>query len=57
MPQLPSQSVTEEKYKDENGHIVVKKVKLILLQLCCIFYMEGLGLDFNCSSNFCVLGL
>ncbi|XP_074542676.1 uncharacterized protein ank2a isoform X4 [Halichoeres trimaculatus] len=26
MPDLPSQSVTEEKYKDENGHIVVKKV-------------------------------
>lgn len=57
MPELPSQSVTEEKYKDENGHIVVKTVKLILLQLCCIFYMEGLGLDFSCSSNFCVLDL
>lgn len=27
MPDLPTQSVTEEKYKDENGHIVVKKVK------------------------------
>lgn len=27
MPELPTQSVTEEKYKDENGHIVVKKVK------------------------------
>lgn len=30
MPELPTQSVTEEKYKDENGHIVVKKVKLSL---------------------------
>lgn len=27
MPDLPTQSVTEEKYKDENGHIVIKKVK------------------------------
>lgn len=28
MSDLPNQSVTEERYKDENGHIVVKKVKL-----------------------------
>lgn len=27
MPDLPTQSVTEEKYKDENGHVVIKKVK------------------------------
>uniref|UniRef100_A0AAQ6AJW0 Ankyrin 2a, neuronal n=1 Tax=Amphiprion ocellaris TaxID=80972 RepID=A0AAQ6AJW0_AMPOC len=25
MPDLPTQSVTEEKYRDENGHMVVKK--------------------------------
>lgn len=35
MPDLPTQSVMEEKYKDENGHIVVKKVKLILYKLAC----------------------
>lgn len=26
--ELPTQSVTEEQYRDENGHIVVKKVEL-----------------------------
>lgn len=31
MADLPSKSVTEEKYEDENGHIVVKKVKVIVL--------------------------
>uniref|UniRef100_A0A8C5I4X5 Ankyrin-2-like n=1 Tax=Gouania willdenowi TaxID=441366 RepID=A0A8C5I4X5_GOUWI len=37
---LPAESVTEEKYKDENGHVVVKKVTYmfpacnILLQCC-----------------------
>lgn len=31
MAELPSKSVTEEKYKDENGHIVVKKVKVTIL--------------------------
>lgn len=56
MPEPPSQSVTEEKYKDENGHIVVKKVKLILLQLCCIFYMEGLGLISVFWASNCVVG-
>lgn len=28
LPDLPTQSVTEEQYKDESGHIVVKKVTL-----------------------------
>lgn len=34
MPDLPAQSVTEETYKDENGHMVVKKVKIqnVLIQ-------------------------
>lgn len=32
MAELPSKSVTEERYKDENGHIVVKKVKVKILQ-------------------------
>lgn len=31
MAELPSKSVTEEKYEDENGHIVVKKVKVLEL--------------------------
>ncbi|CAJ1052175.1 ankyrin-2 isoform X3 [Xyrichtys novacula] len=34
MPNLPSQSVTEEKYKDENGHIVVKKVTRKIIRKC-----------------------
>ncbi|XP_018551123.1 uncharacterized protein LOC108896460 isoform X3 [Lates calcarifer] len=34
MPDLPSQSVTEEKYKDENGHIVVKRVTRKIIRKC-----------------------
>ncbi|XP_053182481.1 ankyrin-2-like [Scomber japonicus] len=34
MPNLPTQSVTEEKYKDENGHIVVKKVTRKIIRKC-----------------------
>ncbi|XP_068583883.1 ankyrin-2-like isoform X2 [Cebidichthys violaceus] len=34
MPDLPTQSVTEEKYKDENGHIVVKKVTRTIIRKC-----------------------
>ncbi|KAM9856983.1 uncharacterized protein ank2a [Aulostomus maculatus] len=34
IPDLPSQSVTEEKYKDENGHIVVKKVTRKIIRRC-----------------------
>ncbi|XP_078115770.1 uncharacterized protein ank2a isoform X1 [Sander vitreus] len=34
MPDLPTQSVTEEKYKDENGHIVVKKVTRKIIRKC-----------------------
>ncbi|XP_034543595.1 ankyrin-2-like [Notolabrus celidotus] len=34
MPDLPSQSVTEEKYQDENGHIVVKKVTRKIIRKC-----------------------
>ncbi|XP_055364959.1 ankyrin-3 isoform X8 [Betta splendens] len=34
MPELPPQSVTEEKYKDENGHIVVKKVTRKIIRKC-----------------------
>ncbi|XP_031727881.1 ankyrin-2 isoform X2 [Anarrhichthys ocellatus] len=34
MPDLPPQSVTEEKYKDENGHIVVKKVTRTIIRKC-----------------------
>lgn len=33
MAELPSKSVTEEKYEDENGHIVVKKVKVIKIRI------------------------
>ncbi|XP_029299388.1 ankyrin-3 [Cottoperca gobio] len=34
MPDLPTQSVMEEKYKDENGHIVVKKVTRKIIRKC-----------------------
>ncbi|XP_076585439.1 uncharacterized protein ank2a isoform X3 [Chaetodon auriga] len=34
MPDLPNQSVTEEKYKDENGHIVVRKVTRKIIRKC-----------------------
>ncbi|XP_035515620.1 ankyrin-2 [Morone saxatilis] len=34
MPDLPTQSVTEEKYKDENGHLVVKKVTRKIIRKC-----------------------
>ncbi|XP_045903331.1 ankyrin-2-like isoform X2 [Micropterus dolomieu] len=34
MPNLPTQSVMEEKYKDENGHIVVKKVTRKIIRKC-----------------------
>ncbi|XP_056228878.1 ankyrin-2 isoform X6 [Seriola aureovittata] len=34
MPNLPTQSVTEEKYKDENGHIVVKRVTRKIIRKC-----------------------
>ncbi|XP_047432114.1 ankyrin-2 [Mugil cephalus] len=34
MPDFPSQSVTEEKYEDENGHIVVKKVTRTVIRKC-----------------------
>lgn len=36
MPDLPTQSVTEEKYKDENGHIIVKKVNQIVQKRSCM---------------------
>lgn len=36
MPDLPTQSVTEEKYKDENGHIIVKKVNQIVQKRSCV---------------------
>ncbi|XP_061627298.1 ankyrin-2-like isoform X2 [Phyllopteryx taeniolatus] len=34
MPDLPTQTVTEEKYQDENGHIVVKKVTRKIIRKC-----------------------
>nr|XP_057901935.1 ankyrin-2-like isoform X12 [Doryrhamphus excisus] len=34
MPEIPSQSVTEEKYKDENGHIVVRKISRKIIRKC-----------------------
>ncbi|XP_067440655.1 ankyrin-2 isoform X6 [Thunnus thynnus] len=34
IPDLPTQSVMEEKYKDENGHIVVKKVTHKIIRKC-----------------------
>nr|XP_046268991.1 ankyrin-3-like isoform X3 [Scatophagus argus] len=34
MPDFPAQSVTEERYKDENGHIVVKKVTRKIIRKC-----------------------
>ncbi|XP_032355951.1 ankyrin-2 isoform X14 [Etheostoma spectabile] len=34
MPDLPTQSVTEEKYKDENGHTVIKKVTRKIIRKC-----------------------
>ncbi|KAM6940719.1 uncharacterized protein ank2a isoform 6-T6 [Xenentodon cancila] len=34
MAYLPTQSVTEEKYKDENGHIVVKTVTRKVIRKC-----------------------
>ncbi|KAM8878531.1 uncharacterized protein ank2a isoform 11-T11 [Spinachia spinachia] len=34
MPDLPAQSVTEEKYQDESGHVVVKKVTRTVLRTC-----------------------
>ncbi|XP_074486289.1 uncharacterized protein ank2a isoform X7 [Sebastes fasciatus] len=34
MPDLPTESVTEERYKDENGHTVVKKVTRKVIRKC-----------------------
>ncbi|CAB1429658.1 unnamed protein product [Pleuronectes platessa] len=34
MPDLPTQSVTEEQYKDEHGHLVVKKVTRKIIRKC-----------------------
>ncbi|XP_061684663.1 ankyrin-2-like isoform X2 [Syngnathoides biaculeatus] len=34
MPDLPTETVTEEKYRDENGHIVVKKVTRKIIRKC-----------------------
>ncbi|XP_056265636.1 ankyrin-2-like isoform X3 [Pseudoliparis swirei] len=34
MPDLPTQSVTEEKYKDENGHVVIKKITRKVIRRC-----------------------
>nr|XP_061791974.1 ankyrin-2-like [Nerophis lumbriciformis] len=34
MPDLPTQTVTEEKFKDENGHIVVRKVTRKIIRKC-----------------------
>ncbi|XP_037554211.1 ankyrin-2 [Nematolebias whitei] len=34
MSDLPNQSVTEERYEDENGHIVVKKVTRKVIRKC-----------------------
>ncbi|XP_077380953.1 uncharacterized protein ank2a isoform X2 [Festucalex cinctus] len=34
MPDLPTRTVTEEKYKDENGHIVVRKVTRKIIRKC-----------------------
>ncbi|AWP05684.1 UNCoordinated family member (unc-44)-like [Scophthalmus maximus] len=34
LPDLPTQSVTEEQYKDESGHIVVKKVTRKIIRKC-----------------------
>uniref|UniRef100_UPI003AAB69FD uncharacterized protein ank2a n=1 Tax=Centroberyx gerrardi TaxID=166262 RepID=UPI003AAB69FD len=34
MPDLPPQSVTEEKYTDENGHMVVKRVTRKIIRKC-----------------------
>ncbi|XP_029355352.1 uncharacterized protein LOC115041744 isoform X3 [Echeneis naucrates] len=34
MPDFPTQSVTEETYKDENGHIVVKRVTRKIVRKC-----------------------
>ncbi|XP_070845992.1 microtubule-associated protein futsch isoform X1 [Chaetodon trifascialis] len=41
MPDLPNQSVTEEKYKDENGHIVVRKVTRKIIRKCVS--VDGVG--------------
>uniref|UniRef100_A0A3Q1EYA8 Ankyrin 1, erythrocytic a n=1 Tax=Acanthochromis polyacanthus TaxID=80966 RepID=A0A3Q1EYA8_9TELE len=43
MPDLPTQSVTEEKYRDENGHMVVKKVKQDSLQSQGLSCCGGIG--------------
>ncbi|KAK5866058.1 hypothetical protein PBY51_020276 [Eleginops maclovinus] len=43
MPDFPSQSVVEEKYKDENGHIVVKKVTRKIIRKCVS--VDGLELE------------
>ncbi|XP_053275302.1 ankyrin-2 [Pleuronectes platessa] len=34
MPDLPTQSVTEEQYQDEHGHLVVKKVTRKIIRKC-----------------------
>ncbi|XP_019732360.1 uncharacterized protein LOC109519929 isoform X2 [Hippocampus comes] len=34
MPDVPMQTTTEEKYKDENGHIVVRKVTRKIIRKC-----------------------
>ncbi|XP_060939609.1 ankyrin-2-like [Limanda limanda] len=34
MPDLPTQSMTEEQYKDEHGHLVVKKVTRKIIRKC-----------------------
>lgn len=51
MPDLPTQSVTEEKYKDENGHIIVKKVNQILYKRSCMFYMAVFKLVLSCFAK------
>lgn len=34
MPEIPAQTVTEEKYTDEHGNMVVKKVRNAKMQRC-----------------------
>ncbi|XP_061569232.1 ankyrin-2 isoform X1 [Cololabis saira] len=43
MAYLPTQSVTEEKYTDENGHIVVRRVTRKIIQKCVS--MDGVQHD------------
>lgn len=34
LPEIPAQTVTEEKYTDEHGNMVVKKVRNAKMQRC-----------------------